>query len=108
LSLAVLAAILTIIGYSVDTDILLTSEILKSGGRKNIKENIDRAMKTGLTLTATTLVALLSIYLFSGSVVLQQIAFVLMIGLLVDLPATWWTNAGLLRWWLEREDAKKS
>lgn len=107
LSLAVLAAILTIIGYSVDTDILLTSEILKSGNR-NVKENIDRAMKTGLTLTGTTLVALLAIYFVSGSFVLQQIAFVLIIGLIIDMPATWWTNAGLLRWWFEREHAEKS
>lgn len=101
LSLAVLAAILTVIGYSVDTDILLTSEMLKSGSR-NVKENINKAMKTGLTMTGTTLVALLAIYFFSGSVVLQQIAFVLMIGLIVDVPATWWTNAGLLRWYFEK------
>jgi len=105
LSLTVLAAILTVIGYSVDTDILLTSEVLKSN--RNVKESIDKAMRTGLTLTATTLAALMSIYLFSGSVVLQQIAYVLTIGLLIDLPATWWTNAGLLRWIDERR-AKKS
>ena len=102
LSLPVLAALLTIIGYSVDTDILLTSEILKSG-RKDIKESIDRAMKTGLMLTGTTLVALFAIYFASGAFVLQQIAFVLIIGLLVDVPATWLTNAGLLRMHFERK-----
>lgn len=102
LSLPVIAALLALIGYSVDTDILLTSEILKTG-RKNIAESIDKAMRTGLTLTGTTLVALLAIYFVSGSVVLQQISLVMMIGLLVDVPATWFTNAGLLRWHFEKK-----
>ena len=102
LSFPVLAALLTIIGYSVDTDILLTTEMLK-GDREKEKENIQRAMKTGLTLTATALVALLSLYFLSGSAVLEEIASVLIIGLLIDMPATWFTNAGLMRLWLRRK-----
>jgi preprotein translocase subunit SecF len=102
LSLAVIAALLTVIGYSVDTDMLLTSELLK-GGHAEAKDAVKRAMKTGLTMTATTLVALLAMYFVSGSIVIEQIAFVLIIGLLVDVPATWFTNAGILRLWMERK-----
>lgn len=102
LSLPVLAALLTLIGYSVDTDLLLTSELLK-GGHHEISNGIKRAMKTGLTMTATTLVALFAMYFVSGSAVIEQIAFVLIIGLIVDLPATWMANAGILRAWLERK-----
>jgi len=101
-SLPVLAALLTLIGYSVDTDILLTSEMLKSERKGAIK----RAVKTGLTMTGTTLAVLFALYFISGSLVIEQIAFVLIIGLLIDMPATWLTNAGLLRWHLERKEKK--
>jgi preprotein translocase subunit SecF len=102
LSLPVLAALITLIGYSVDTDLVLTSELLKSQHHE-IKDGIKRAMKTGLTLTLTTLAALLPMYFVAGSFVIEQIAFVLLIGLLVDIPATWLGNAGVLRYWLERK-----
>ena len=100
LSLPVVAALLTIIGYSVDTDIVLTNELLK--GRREPGESVKRAAKTGLTMTVTTLTALAALYFISGSFVLEQIALVLIIGLVIDMPATWFTNAGLLRW-LKRE-----
>jgi len=102
LSLPVLAALLTLIGYSVDTDILLTSELLKSG-RHNYSESVKKAVKTGLTMTLTTLAALSAMYLASGAFVIEQIAMVLIIGLIIDMPATWLTNAGVMRWWLERK-----
>lgn len=103
LSLPVLAALLTLIGYSVDTDILLTSELLKSGDSDR-KRCIRRAMKTGISLVSTTLAALFAIYFISGAFVLQQIALVLIIGLIIDIFATWFTNAGILRWWLDRKN----
>ena len=102
-SLPVLGAILAIIGYSVDTDILLTTELVKGDRQKNSIEGIKRAVKTGLTLTFTAIAALLSLYFFSGSIVLQEIASVLIIGLVVDMPVTWFTNAGFLKLWMERK-----
>jgi len=105
LSLPVLAALLTLIGYSVDTDILLTNEMLKSG-RKDYRESVHKALKTGLTMTGTTLVALLAMYFVSGSVVIEQIAFTLLIGLLIDMPATWITNAGIMKMWFEKMEKK--
>lgn len=102
LSLSVLAALLMIIGYSVDTDILLTSSLLKTR-REEVSRNLKTTMKTGLLMSITTLVALASILLVSGSFVLSQIAVVLIIGILIDMPATWMGNAGWLRLWLERK-----
>ncbi len=103
-SLITLGGLLMLIGYSVDTDILLTSEVLKSGS--NVKESIRAATKTGLTLTTTVLVALFAIYFLGGNVVLEQIALILIIGLVTDIFATWLTNAGILRWWVERHANK--
>jgi len=107
LSLPVLAALLTIIGYSVDTDILLTTELLKSS-REEVKDNIRKAAKTGLTMSFTTIVVLLSLYFVSGSFILEQMALVILIGILIDMPATWLTNAGILRWWIVRKEKKRA
>jgi preprotein translocase subunit SecF len=107
LSLAVLAGALMLIGYSVDTDIVLTTELLKTKG-KHVSERLRAAMKTGLTLTLTALAAVLAMYFVSGSEIIQQIALVLLIGLAIDIPSTWLTNAGILRWWVQRKEAKEA
>jgi len=101
LSLPIFAGLLMIIGYSVDTDILLTTRLLKKSGE--INEKIKSATKTGLTMTGTTLVVLMSLYLFSQGTVIQQIAVVLIIGLTADIINTWILNSGLLRIWVERK-----
>lgn len=101
LSLAVIGALLMVIGYSVDTDMVLTSELLR--GRSSVSAGIRRAMKTGLTMVSTIFVALLAMYLFSGSLIIEQIALVLIVATIFDAPATWMTNAGILRWWLHRK-----
>jgi preprotein translocase subunit SecF len=106
LSLPVLAGVLMLIGYSVDTDIVLTTELLRSSG-KEVPQRFRAAAKTGLTLTATSIAALATMCLVSGSIVIQQIATVLIIGLLADIPSTWLTNAGILRWHLERKEKKR-
>lgn len=101
MSLAVLAALLMLIGYSIDTDILLTSRLLKSKGDK--KEQIKSSVKTGLTMSLTTMSALIVLYFLSTTLVLKQISMVLMIGLLIDIPITWLTNVGLLMRYLGDE-----
>jgi len=101
LSLATLAALLMLIGYSIDTDILLTTRLIKRHGE--FKEKLKSAMKTGLTMSATSIAALVCIFLFSKNFVLEQITLVLIIGLLIDLPNTWIQNAGILKIWLERK-----
>ena len=102
LSLAVLAALLMIIGYSVDTDILLTSSVWKTH-EDSVEKSTKRAMKTGLVMSGAALIAFIMLYFLSGSFVLQQMSIVLIVGLIIDIPATWFTNAGLLRYWMERK-----
>ncbi|MBW2985577.1 protein translocase subunit SecF [Candidatus Woesearchaeota archaeon] len=101
LSTAGIAAFLMIIGYSVDTDILLTTRMLK---RKegSLNERIMQAMKTGMTMTITTLTVVTLALIFSQSSTIQQIMLILLIGLLVDIINTWIQNVGILRWYLEK------
>ncbi|MBW2990498.1 protein translocase subunit SecF [Candidatus Woesearchaeota archaeon] len=100
LSTAGIAAFLMLIGYSVDTDILLSTRVLK---RKEgtVFQRILSAAKTGLTMNATTLVAVIIALILSQSEIIRQIMIILLIGLLVDVINTWLQNTGLLRYYLE-------
>jgi preprotein translocase subunit SecF len=110
LSTAGIAAFLMLIGYSVDTDILLTIRVLK---RKEgtVLDGVISAIKTGMTMSITTIVAVVVCLIFAQSDVLKQIMTILLIGLLLDLINTWIQNAGILRWYMEKhhrtEDWKK-
>lgn len=103
LSLATFAALLLLIGYSVDTDILLTSRLLK-GGEGKASDKIKSAAKTGLTMSGTTIAAVAALLVVTTSTVLVQIATVLLIGLIVDIVNTWFTNAVLLKLYVERKE----
>ncbi len=100
LSLASFAALLMLIGYSIDTDILLTTRILRTEGELDGK--IRSAFKTGITMTGTTLGVLVAILITTSSTVLFGIASVLAIGLAIDIVNTWLQNATILRWHAER------
>ncbi|RLJ10274.1 MAG: protein translocase subunit SecF [Candidatus Aenigmatarchaeota archaeon] len=100
LSLAGIAALLMLIGYSIDTDILLTTRTIRIH-EKDVPHRIKDAFTTGITMTGTTMAALISVLIFSTSSVLTQIATVLLIGLGIDLINTWLQNATILRWYCE-------
>jgi len=104
LSLATFAALLLLLGYSVDTDVLLTTRILKSRG--NLKDKIRKAMTTGLTMTITTLAALTVMWLVVGNGVIKEITSILIIGLLCDALNTWIMNISLLRMYVEKHPEK--
>jgi preprotein translocase subunit SecF len=101
ISTAGIAAFLMLIGYSVDTDILLSTRVLK---RKEgtVPDRIRKAMKTGFMMSATTIGAIVVGLIFAESEVLIQIMTIMLIGLLVDLIYTWLQNAVLLRMYAEK------
>ena len=105
LSTAGVAALLMLIGYSVDTDILLTTKVLK---RKEgtIFERTVGAMRTGLLMSLTAFGASMTGYIYTQSDVVKQIMLVISIGMVFDIIYTWVQNAGILRWYLESK-AKK-
>lgn len=101
LSLATFSALLLLIGYSVDTDVLQTTRVLKSA-EADPRKKIRGAMKTGLTMIGATAAAMLALFVISTSSIITQIASVLLIGLIMDIPNTWILNSGLLLWYVER------
>jgi len=102
LSSAGVAAFLMLIGYSVDTDILLSTRMLKRQN-ESMMERIYGAIKTGSTMTITTLAAVFVAMVFIQNDVIKQIMIILFIGLLVDPIMTYIQNAGMLRMYLERK-----
>jgi preprotein translocase subunit SecF len=104
LGVAGVIAFLMLIGYSVDTDILLTSRILKRR-EGSVNSRIIDSFKTGITMTLTSIaaIAVALIIIFSFSEILRQIFTVLLIGLGFDILNTWFMNAGILKWYVEKK-----
>jgi protein translocase subunit secF len=101
LSLPTTAALLMLIGYSVDSDILLTMRVLKRKGK--LEEKLAGAFRTGIIMTTTTLAAIIAMWVvaFVGQItVIWEIATVLIIGLVIDMMNTWLTNAGIIKWYV--------
>ena len=101
ISLAGIVALLMLIGYAVDTDMLLTTRVLRGEG--SINSRIWGAFKTGITMTLTAIVAIgVSLFfVYGNSETLRQMFTILLIGLGFDIFNTWVTNAALLKWYAE-------
>ena len=101
LSLASVAGLLLLIGYAVDTNILLSTRVLKRVGGE-AREHAASAMRTGLTMSGTTLLVLVALNLFTTAQALDQLSAVLICGVFVDIFNTWFLNAGLLLWYTQK------
>jgi len=105
LGTAGIAALLMLIGYSVDTDILLTIRVLK---RKegSVDDRIASSIKTGITQTMAAILTMAIGYTLGQSDVIRQIMLILMVGLTADLVFTWIMNVGMLRYYLAKKEAR--
>jgi preprotein translocase subunit SecF len=106
MSTAGIAALLMLAGYSVDTDVLLTTKVIKRKGEGPLNSRIKSAFKTGIIMTTTSLAATLVGYFIVNSPVLKQIFFVLSAGLFIDIIGTWVGNAAILKWYCEKKGLK--
>jgi preprotein translocase subunit SecF len=100
LTLGTVAALLMLIGYSVDSDILLNNHILRRRG--GFYESAYRARRTGVTMTLTSISAMVVMTITAtlfGIPLLPEIGLVLVIGLTADLMNTYLLNMSLLRYY---------
>jgi len=93
---------LMLIGYSVDSDILLNNHVLRRSG--GFYESAYRAMRTGVTMTLTSIAAMTVMAIVASRFVfniplMSEIGTVLVFGLVVDLMNTYLLNMSLLRWY---------
>ncbi|WP_340097980.1 protein translocase subunit SecF [Salinibaculum salinum] len=100
LTLGSVAALLMLIGYSVDSDILLNNHVLRRRG--GFYESAYRAMRTGITMTLTSISAMIVMTIvatFFGIPLLPEIGLILVFGLTADLMNTYMLNMSLLRYY---------
>lgn len=105
LSTAGVAAFLMLIGYSVDTDILLSTRVLKSR-EGTVAERIHDSFITGTTMQVTTMVAVALAFVLATSEVIQQIMLIIFVGMIGDFIFSWLQNAGIIYWYMQRKGVK--
>ncbi|MFH1710698.1 MAG: protein translocase subunit SecF [Nanoarchaeota archaeon] len=104
LSAAGIAAFLMLIGYSVDTDILLTTRALRKR-EGTLNHRIFGAFKTGILMTLTALAAVFPAFFIITGLPdsFRQIFLILGLGLSADIINTWFTNVGIIKWYCEKK-----
>ncbi|KMQ51510.1 Protein-export membrane protein SecF [Chitinispirillum alkaliphilum] len=106
LSLSFFAALLTVVGYSLNDTIVILDRvrenIKKSGRGKDFKELINSSINQTLSRTIitsiTTLFVVTSLYIL-GSEIIRDFALVLLIGVIVGTYSTLFVASPVLVWW---------
>ncbi|MBE0661207.1 MAG: protein translocase subunit SecDF [Bacteroidales bacterium] len=94
---AFIAAILTIIGYSVNNTVVIFDRIrenvslhLKRPLHQNINDAINSTLGRTVNTAGTTIVVLITIFIFGGEVI-RGFAFALLAGIMVGTYSSWFT-----------------
>lgn len=106
--LSVLAAILTVVGYSVN-DTVIVSDRIRENLRKNrkgavariINSSINQTLGRTLLTTGTTLIVLFSLFFFGGGVI-HGFAFTLIIGLFIGTYSSIFIASPIVELWSGR------
>ncbi|NPA76132.1 MAG: hypothetical protein GXN93_00025 [Candidatus Diapherotrites archaeon] len=106
LTLQTMTILLMMVGYSIDTDIVLSTHLLKRGKEEGDEyERAGRAADTGLHMSGTTLVSMLFIlgvgYLTRNPDVIR-VGAVMIFGVLSDMIITWLFNAPVMIAWVRK------
>ncbi len=109
-TLSTVASLLMLVGFSVDTDILLTTRLLKRKD-KDVLTRANDTLLTGLTVTATVIgasIVMLVVSYLAQITIVFEIAAIVLFGMLGDVVATWFTNAPILLWYWEKKHGSLS
>jgi len=107
-SLTTIPALLMLIGYSVDTEIVMSSRVLKRK-EESPKQRMNESLLTILTMSATALSAtgiMALLAYFSQIGVIFEISVVLFFGLVADVISSTMFNAPLILSHAEKEEQK--
>lgn len=93
-STASIAGVLMIMGYSADRNIILATNILKRG-EASMKYRLIHTMKTSLTMDAAALVTFIILFFGTTNVTIQNIAIILIFGVIFDDITVWILNGSV-------------
>jgi preprotein translocase subunit SecF len=112
-SLQIIAAFMTIIGYSLNDTIVVFDRIrenMKLRRKESYREVINRSINECLSRTVltsvTTFFVALALYLFGGPVI-HDFAFALTFGVVIGTYSSMFIASPILVWWYERRIADK-
>ncbi len=113
ISLPVIAALLTIVGYSINDTIVLFDRIRedrkfmrKAGQEEIINTSINQTLSRTVLTSLTTLVVVLALFIFGGTVI-NDFSFVLLVGVIVGTYSSIFIASPLLIDWPGRKLAKR-
>ena len=113
ISLSIIAAFLTIIGYSLNDTIVVFDRIRenmklrrKESYRQVVNRSINECLSRTVLTSLTTLIVALALYLFGGPVI-HDFAFALVIGVIVGTYSSMFIASPILVWWYERRVADR-
>ena len=113
ISLQILAALLTIVGYSLNDTIVVFDRIReclklnkKGAYEKVINISINQTLSRTLLTSVTTFLVVLMLFLFGGEVI-HNFAFALMIGILVGTYSSIFIASSTLFFWNKGKEGKK-
>ena len=112
LSAPIVAAVLTIIGFSINDTIVIFDRIredLKLGVRGSFKEVMNKALNQTLSRTiitsGTVFIATMSLYIFGGGVI-NDFAFTFLVGIITGTYSSIYIASALVLWWHKGERPK--
>ena len=108
ITLNVIAALLTLVGYSVNDTIVIFDRARenlrhkrKDPLRKILNDSLNQTLSRTLISNGTTFLAVLGLYLFGGEV-LRGFGFTMVVGILVGTYSTVFIASPLVAWWNNR------
>ena len=108
ITLNVIAALLTLVGYSVNDTIVIfdrAREILKHNRkdplRKILNDSVNQTLTRTLISNGTTFLSVLGLFLFGGEV-LRGFGFTMVVGVLVGTYSTIYIASPIVAWWSGR------
>ncbi|MCL6089039.1 MAG: hypothetical protein M1530_02640 [Candidatus Marsarchaeota archaeon] len=108
LTLASFSALLMLVGFSLDTDVLLSMRVLKQR-EGTPAQRAYSAMKTGVTMSMSAMVAFGALFVLAMVThipIYYEISAVVLAGLFGDLFATWLFNAVIVLHYVEDQQKK--
>jgi preprotein translocase subunit SecF len=107
ITLNVIAALLTLVGYSVNDTIVIFDRARenlrqkrKEPLRKILNDSLNQTLSRTLISNGTTFLAVFGLYLFGGEV-LRGFGFAMVVGILVGTYSTVYIASPLVTWWSE-------
>jgi preprotein translocase subunit SecF len=114
ITLNVIAALLTLVGYSVNDTIVIFDRVRENLRQKRkdplakiLNDSVNQTLTRTLISNGTTLLSVLGLYIFGGEV-LRGFGFTMVVGILVGTYSTIFIAIPIVLWWTDFTEGRKA